>query len=57
MNFQSKYRLIKVSAILLFCLTTLVYMINFIKSDVSKDPADWGVFGDYISGGCSYCRV
>lgn len=50
MNFEIKYRLIKGSAIILFIVAVLVYVNNFSKSDISKTPADWGVFGDYIGG-------
>lgn len=28
----------------------IAYLINFGRSDISTDPAKWGVFGDYIGG-------
>lgn len=39
-----------VAAIIMLVAPLLIYVIQFGGHSISDDPADWGVFGDYIGG-------
>jgi len=36
--------------VLISGVSVLFYILNFSKNEISSDPADWGVFGDYLGG-------
>lgn len=40
----------RLAAFILLVLPVVVYVIQFGKYNISDNPADWGVFGDYIGG-------
>ena len=48
MNKSSSW--MKIGAVVLLASPVLLYVIQFGGLEISKDPQDWGVFGDYIGG-------
>lgn len=49
-RFKNKFFLFGVFIGLAITMIVISYVFNFYDSSLSKDPADWGAFGDYMGG-------